>query len=135
MSSFVRKATPFFEHIVIGFAFAAMGYLFFWTFNKITPFSILGMAALLFGGLKLLVGVVIYGGWILGLIFRPDYMKKKEEEEQLEHAKKLAVVIDPENQQSWFKTNAPFIAKHWGTILELCVLFVGFMIIVITKNG
>ncbi|HZY81911.1 MAG TPA: hypothetical protein VFE50_20445 [Cyclobacteriaceae bacterium] len=135
MSSFVRKATPFFEHIVIGLAFAAMGYFFFWTFNKITPFSILGMAALLFGGLKLLVGVVIYGGWILGLIFRPEYMKKKEEEEELEYAKKLAADAEPDGKKGWLQTNAPFVAKHWGTILELCVLFVGFIIIVITKNG
>jgi len=77
MSSFVQKATPFFEHIVIGFAFAAMGYLFFWTFNT-SLIGILGMVAVCFGGLKILIGIIIYGAWIFALIFRPEYLKRRK---------------------------------------------------------
>ncbi len=122
MNSFVQKATPFFEHIVIGLAFAATGYSFFWTFN--TSFiGILGMVAVCFGGLKILVGIIIYGGWLFALIFRPDYLKKKEQEEKEEAERRK----QEEGEVS-------FIKKHWSTMLELVVLFIGFMTIIITKG-
>ena len=122
MSSFVQKATPFFEHIIIGLAFAGMGYLFFWTFN--TSFiGILGMVAVCFGGLKILVGIIIYGAWIFALIFRPEYLEKKEKEE-IEKA-----AIQTEEQK-----NAPFFTKHWGIILEIAILVIGFLVILITRN-
>jgi len=132
MSSFVQKATPFFEHIVIGLAYAAIGYTFFWTFNMIPLLSILGMVAVCFGGLKLLVGVIIYSGWIFALIFRPDYLKKKELEE--EEAARKGPVEGDKIQQGWFQQNLPFMAKHWGTLLELTILLIGFLAIVITRN-
>lgn len=122
MSSFVQKATPFFEHIVIGLAFAAIGYTFFWTFNT-RIIGILGMVAVCFGGLKILVGIIIYGGWLFAVIFRPDYLKKKEEEEREEAQRKT-------QQQA----NMHFVKKYWGTILELSVLLIGFLTIVITKG-
>jgi hypothetical protein len=131
MSSFVQKATPFFEHILIGLAFASMGYVFFWTFN--TSFiSILGMAAVCFGGLKILVGVIIYGGWLFALIFRPEYLKKKEAEEELRRSGNTAEQEVPEG--TWLQVHAPFVAKHWVIILELSILFAGFLMILITKN-
>lgn len=134
MSSFVQKATPFFEHIVIGFAFAAMGYLFFWTFN--TSFlGIFGMAAVCFGGLKILIGMIIYGLWVFALIFRPDYLKKKEEEEKEANLNSGKSPADGGKQEGWITRNAPFVAKHWGTMLELGILITGFLIIVITRNG
>jgi hypothetical protein len=120
MSSFVQKATPFFEHIVIGLAFAAIGYSFFWTFNGTAFISILGMVAVCFGGLKILIGIIIYGGWLFALIFRPDYLRKKEEEEKLETLKEK-------------EEGKPFFAKHWGTMLEIAVLLIGFLTIVITR--
>lgn len=123
MSSFVQKATPFFEHIVIGLAFAATGYSFFWTFN--TSFvGILGMVAVCFGGLKILVGIIIYGGWLFALIFRPDYLKKKEEEEAQAAA-----------QRQQGEANQPFIKKHWGTILEVSLLLIGFLTILVTRGA
>ena len=131
MSSILQKATPFFEHIVIGLAYAAIGYSFFWTFNLSPVLSIFGMVAVCFGGLKLLVGVIIYSGWIFALIFRPDYLKKRELEE--EEAARKAPVEGP-IQQGWFHQNLPFIAKHWGTLLELTILLIGFLVIVITRN-
>lgn len=121
MSPFVQKVTPFFEHIVIGLGFASMGYLFFWTFN--TSFlSILGMAAICFGGLKILIGMVIYILWLFALIFRPGYLRKKEEEER-------------EAQRKNENVKAPFFPKYWGTIVELGILVTGFLIIVITRSG
>lgn|ERR1041385_1660994 len=112
MSSFLQKATPFFEHIVIGLAYAAMGYVFFWTFNA-SLLSILGMVAVCFGGLKLLIGVIIYGAWIFALIFRPEYLKKKEEEKK-------------EEPKSWL--------NRWGTMIEIVILIVGVLVIVLTKT-
>jgi hypothetical protein len=114
MSSFLQKATPFFEHIVIGLAYAAMGYFFFWTFNT-SMLSVLGMVAVCFGGLKLLIGVIIHGAWIFALIFRPDYLKKKEQEE----AKK--------------EETKTFLNK-WGTMIEVAVLLMGVLAILITKS-
>jgi len=122
MSSFLQKATPFFEHIVLGLAFAAIGYSFFWTFN--TSFvGILGMVAVCFGGLKLLVGIIIYGGWLAAVIFRPDYLKKKEQQELEEAARKKAE-----------EANMSFLKKYWGMIFELSVLLVGFLTIIITRG-
>lgn len=123
MSSFVQKATPFFEHIVIGLAFAATGYVFFWTFHARDFISILGMVAICFGGLKILVGIIIYGGWLFALIFRPDYLKQKEEQEREE-----------ENRKTEHQANVHFVKKYWGTIVELSVLLIGFLTIVITKG-
>jgi hypothetical protein len=115
MNSFVQKATPFFEHIVIGLAYAATGYVFFWTFNA-SLVSILGMVAVCFGGLKLLIGVIIYGAWIFALIFRPDYLKKKEEEKSKEEP----------GTKGWL--------QRWGTTLEIGLLVIGILTIVITKS-
>lgn len=137
MSSFLQKAAPFFEHIVIGVAFAAVGYSFFWTFNNTSNlFSILGMAGVCFGGLKILIGVIIYGGWLAALIFRPDYLKKKEEEErELERKKKEAAATEIEENKSWFVKNMPFVARYWGIILEISLLAIGVLVILITKGG
>jgi hypothetical protein len=122
MSSFLQKATPFFEHIVLGLAFAAIGYSFFWTFN--TSFvGILGMVAVCFGGLKLLVGIIIYGGWLAAVIFRPDYLKKKEQQELEETVRKKAE-----------EANMSFLKKYWGMVPELSVLLVGFLTIIITRG-
>jgi hypothetical protein len=138
MSSFLQKATPFFEHIIIGLAFASMGYLFFWTFN--TSFlSILGMAAVCFGGLKILIGVIIYGAWIFALLFRPDYLKEansdKRAVERKERQDRASLVDGQPAKTNWFRRNFPFVAKYWGTILELGILVTGFVTIVITKTG
>ncbi|HMJ68811.1 MAG TPA: hypothetical protein VK508_07950 [Cyclobacteriaceae bacterium] len=138
MSSFLQKATPFFEHIVIGLAFASMGYLFFWTFN--TSFlSILGMAAVCFGGLKILIGVIIYGAWIFALVFRPDYLKEansdKRTAERKEQQHRQAMAGDQSKKANWLRRNVPFVAKYWATILELGILLTGFLIIVVTKTG
>jgi|ERR1044071_1382711 hypothetical protein len=113
MNSFVQKATPFFEHIVIGLAYAAMGYVFFWTFNA-SMLSILGMVAVCFGGLKLLIGVLIYGAWIFALIFRPEYLKEKEK-------------VKEDEKKSWL--------NRWGTLIEIAVLVFGFLVILITKTS
>ena len=124
MSSFVQKAAPFFEHIVIGVAFGAMGYIFFWTFN--TSFiGILGMVAVCFGGLKILIGLIIYGAWLFAVLFRPEYLKRREQEEIEKEAKE---------KQARSEKPAPFFAKYWGLIAELSLLAIGFLIIVITKN-
>jgi hypothetical protein len=134
MSSFVQKATPFFEHIVIGLAFASMGYLFFWTFNA-SFLSILGMVAVCFGGLKILIGIIIYGAWLFALIFRPDYLAKKEvEEREAALKKKESGREEVPEKLNWFQINVPFVAKYWGTILELGILLTGFLIILITKS-
>jgi hypothetical protein len=136
MSSFLQKATPFFEHIVLGFAFAAIGYLFFWTFNG-SLLSILGMVAVCFGGLKILVGIIIYGGWLFALVFRRDYLKKKEQEEAEAEAaanKNPAAVEETEENKNWLMENVPFVVKHWGVILEVSVLLIGFLTIVITRS-
>ena len=116
MSSFLQKATPFFEHIVIGLAYAAVGYAFFWTFNT-SMLSILGMVAVCFGGLKLLIGVIIYGAWIFALIFRSDYLKKKEAED----AKKVEQPVEKS------------FLNRWGTLIEIAILIVGVLMIVITR--
>jgi hypothetical protein len=134
MSSFVQKATPFFEHIVIGFAFASMGYLFFWTFNA-SFLSILGMAAVCFGGLKILIGVVIYGLWLFALIFRPDYLEKKEEEQREAERMKAEGLPAETGKPNWFQRNVPFVSKYWGILLELGILATGFLIIVVTRGG
>lgn len=121
MSSFVQKATPFFEHIVLGLAFAAMGYVLFWTFGT-TDFSwvgILGMIAVCFGGLKILVGLIIYLGWIFTLIFRPEYARKKE--------------LEAEEELKAKKEVKTYLARHWGTAIEISLLAIGFLIIIITR--
>jgi len=134
MSSFVQKATPFFEHIVIGFAFAAMGYLFFWTFNT-SLIGILGMVAVCFGGLKILIGIIIYGAWIFALIFRPEYLKRREQEELDKAAKKKEEGSEETmEEKNWLMERSPFLAKNWGVILELAVLAIGFLVILITTN-
>jgi hypothetical protein len=118
MSSFLQKATPFLEHIVVGLAFAAIGYSFFWTFNT-TFVGILGMVAVCFGGLKILVGLIIYGGWFFALIFRPEYLKKKEKEAEEKRGQVL---------------NDSFLARHWGIIVEIVLLSIGFLVILITRS-
>jgi len=134
MSSFLQKATPFFEHIVLGFAFAAIGYVFFWTFN--TSFlGILGMVGVCFGGLKILIGIIIYGGWLFALIFRSDYLKRKEQEEAEEAAKKeLEEEQEAAENKTWLVKNVRFVVKHWGIILEVSVLLIGLLTIVITRG-
>jgi hypothetical protein len=117
MSSFVQKATPFFEHILVGLAFAWMGYVFFWTFNN-SFYGILGMAAVCFGGLKILIGVIIYSVTVLAMIF-PKYFPRKKEQ---------ATVGEPAPPVS-------FIMKYRGVILELTILLIGVLVIVITKSG
>jgi hypothetical protein len=137
MSSFLQKATPFFEHIVLGFAFAAIGYVFFWTFNTSASFlGILGMLAVCFGGLKILVGIIIYGGWLFALIFRPEYLKRKEQEEAEAAAKKELEEEEPEvvEDKPWFVKNVRFVVKHWGIILEVSALLIGLLTIVITRG-
>jgi hypothetical protein len=137
MSSFLQKATPFFEHIVLGFAFAAIGYVFFWTFNNTNNFfSILGMIAVCFGGLKILVGTIIYLGWLFALIFRPEYLKRKEQEEADAAAKKELEEdeLEVEEDKPWFVKNIRFVVKHWGIILEVSALLIGLLTIVITRG-
>lgn len=121
MSSFVQKATPFFEHIFLGFAFAAMGYVLFWTFGTTDAswVGVLGMIAVCFGGLKILMGIIIYLGWIFTLIFRPEYARKKEQEAEEERLRK--------------KEDKSYLARHWGTALEISLLLIGFLIIIITR--
>ncbi len=74
------------------------------------------MVAICFGGLKLLIGVIIYGAWIFALIFRPEYLRKKEQEE--------AKTDDPATK-GWL--------SRWGTTVEIVVLLIGILAIVIVK--
>lgn len=143
----LQKAGPFFEYIVLGLAFAGMGYAFFWTFNgnENPAFPVLGMAAVCFGGLKILIGLIIHGIWLFAVIFKPEYLKRKEEERMEKEAAKKKAEAEAKNRNDtysdnpppepgWFQTNMPFVARHWGTLLEVTLLVMGLLIIVITRS-
>lgn len=121
MSSFVQKATPFFEHIVLGLAFSGMGYLLFWTFGTtdLSWIGVLGMIAVCFGGLKILIGLIIYLGWIFTLIFKPEYAKKKE--------------LEAEEELEAKKGDIKYFRRHWGTAIEISLLVIGLLIIIIAR--
>lgn len=125
MSSSFEKVKPFLEHILIGVAFATMGYLFFWTFNA-SFLAVFGMMAVCFGGLKILLGIIIYVAWIFALIFRPDVLKRKEEEAR---KKELEMV---ENSTDDF---SGFVKAYWAILLEITILFIGFLVVLLTRGG
>ena len=128
MNSFLRKVTPFFEHIVIGVAYAAVGYAFFWTFNT-TWIGVIGMVGICFGGLKVLIGLIIYGGYIVALIFRPDYLKMKELQEEEQIRARAAEILENIGRKNAANRRLNFLVRNWGVIVEVLLLVIGVCVI------
>ena len=101
-----------------------MGYLFFWTFHA-SFLAVFGMIAICFGGLKILLGVIIYSAWIFAVIFRPEVLKRKEEEARIKEAEMLDNSTDDV---------AGFLKTNWAIVLEITILFVGFMTVLLAKG-
>lgn len=154
MRSFLSKAEPFFENIVMGLGFAWMGYLFFWTFNR-SLLGSLGMLAVLYAGYKLLIGAIVYGVYLYALIFHRDKLKNKDEKDTVEPiptAEGEGLVVKEKMLGATLESNSPkapveeakpdppktpieFLRAHWFVLVEILILAVGFTIIIVVRNG
>ncbi len=145
MKPFLEKATPFFEYILVGGAYCALGYVFFWTFNA-SLIGILGMIAICYGGMKLLIGVLIYGGWAVSAIVRELRLRRLKEELAAEAESRVnfgqgptpvpaPAVEQPVNPEVQREARKPFFLRHWLIISEVVLLFSGLVIILLTKTS
>ncbi len=68
---FLSKLQPFVENIVIGLLFVGVGLYIMRSFNE-SSFGLVGLAAIIWGGFKILIGLFIYGVALWALFFRPE---------------------------------------------------------------
>lgn len=81
-SKVASKFQPFLENIVIGSLFVFLGRYIMTTFNE-NAFGHVGLVAIMWGGVKLFIGVVIYGIALWALVFRPDSFKNAKQDKML----------------------------------------------------
>jgi hypothetical protein len=76
------KFQPFIENIVIGCLFIYLGRYIMVQFNE-SSFGLAGLAAIIWGGFKVFIGVWIYGIALWALMFRPESYKDIKEKRRM----------------------------------------------------